>query len=217
MSLKFVPRGSNNNIPALVEIMAWRRPGDKPLSERMMVRLPTHICVTRPQWVKWNFSRARYGVSFVNILEKTFLSWRLSTAAFFVYLCSKITWQKCVSNVRPARRTRRLSGTWSAVWRRWWPRFRLSYRHWTHNWMSRWMPCPRGRTNSWLESAGEEHFSIPLRESILRLFNEGRTTMTTRCAPACSQALPVKPQGVWARGIEGWARSHDIRNLEFRR
>ena len=32
--------------------MAWRRPGDKPLSEAMMVRSPTHICVTRPQWVK---------------------------------------------------------------------------------------------------------------------------------------------------------------------
>ena len=33
--------------------MAWRQPGDKPLSEPMMVRLPTHICVTRPQWVKY--------------------------------------------------------------------------------------------------------------------------------------------------------------------
>ena len=31
--------------------MAWRRPGDKPLSEPMMVNLPTHICVSRPQWV----------------------------------------------------------------------------------------------------------------------------------------------------------------------
>ena len=31
--------------------MAWRRPGDKPLSEPMMVCLLTHICVTRPQWV----------------------------------------------------------------------------------------------------------------------------------------------------------------------
>ena len=28
--------------------MAWCRPGDKPLSEPMMVRLPTHVCVTRP-------------------------------------------------------------------------------------------------------------------------------------------------------------------------
>ena len=32
--------------------MAWRRPGDKPLSEPVMVCSPTHICVTRPQWVK---------------------------------------------------------------------------------------------------------------------------------------------------------------------
>ena len=52
ISLKFVPKGLINNIPALVQIMAWRRSGDKPLSEPMMVSLPTHICVTRPQWVK---------------------------------------------------------------------------------------------------------------------------------------------------------------------
>ena len=32
--------------------MAWRRLGDKPLSEPMMVGLLTHICITRPQWVK---------------------------------------------------------------------------------------------------------------------------------------------------------------------
>ena len=48
ISLKFVPKGSVNNILALVQIMAWRRPGDKPLSEPMMVNLLTHICVTRP-------------------------------------------------------------------------------------------------------------------------------------------------------------------------
>ena len=40
------------NIPALVLIMAWRRSGHKPLYEAMMVSLPMHICVTRPQWVK---------------------------------------------------------------------------------------------------------------------------------------------------------------------
>ena len=49
ISLKFVPYGPINNIPALVQIMAWRRSGDKPLSEPMVGRLPTHICVTRPQ------------------------------------------------------------------------------------------------------------------------------------------------------------------------
>ena len=52
ISLKFVPKGPINNIPALVQIMAWRRPGDKPLSEAMLISLLTHICVTRPQWVK---------------------------------------------------------------------------------------------------------------------------------------------------------------------
>ena len=51
ISLKFVPKGPINNIPALVQIMAWRRSGDKPLSEPMMISLLTHICVTRPQWV----------------------------------------------------------------------------------------------------------------------------------------------------------------------
>ena len=50
-SLKFVPKGPINNIPALVQKMAWRRPGDKPLSEPVMVSLLTYICVTRPQWV----------------------------------------------------------------------------------------------------------------------------------------------------------------------
>ena len=37
ISLKFVHEGPINNIPALVQIMAWRRPGDKPLSEPMMI------------------------------------------------------------------------------------------------------------------------------------------------------------------------------------
>ena len=49
ISLKFVPQGPINNITALVQIKAWRRPGDKPLSQPMKVRLQTHICVT--QWI----------------------------------------------------------------------------------------------------------------------------------------------------------------------
>ena len=51
ISLKFVPKGPINNIPALVQIMAWRHPCDKPLSEPMMISFRTHICITRPQWV----------------------------------------------------------------------------------------------------------------------------------------------------------------------
>ena len=45
ISLKFVPTGPIDNIPALVQIMAWGRPCDKPLYEPMMV-----ISLTLPQW-----------------------------------------------------------------------------------------------------------------------------------------------------------------------
>ena len=37
--------------PALFQIMDWRRPGGNLLSEPIMVRLQTHICITRPHWV----------------------------------------------------------------------------------------------------------------------------------------------------------------------
>ena len=37
ISQKFIPKGPINNIPALVQIMTWRRPCDKPLSEPTMV------------------------------------------------------------------------------------------------------------------------------------------------------------------------------------
>ena len=54
ISLNVVPKSPIHNIPALFLIMAWRRPGDKPLSEAMVVSLLTHMCVARPQWVNWN-------------------------------------------------------------------------------------------------------------------------------------------------------------------
>ena len=41
--LKFVPKGLINNIPALVQMMVWRRSGDKPMSGPMLVILLTHM------------------------------------------------------------------------------------------------------------------------------------------------------------------------------
>ena len=38
ISLKFVPRSSIDNKPALVQVMAWRRTGDKPLPEPMRIQ-----------------------------------------------------------------------------------------------------------------------------------------------------------------------------------
>ena len=51
ISLRFVPKVPTNNIQALVQLMASRRSGDKPLFGPMMVSLLTHICVPLPQWV----------------------------------------------------------------------------------------------------------------------------------------------------------------------
>ena len=36
ISLKFVPKGPINNIPALVQIMAWHCPGVKPLHQAII-------------------------------------------------------------------------------------------------------------------------------------------------------------------------------------
>ena len=38
ISLKFVPRSPIDNKPALVQVMAWRRTGDKPLPEPVMTQ-----------------------------------------------------------------------------------------------------------------------------------------------------------------------------------
>ena len=70
ISLKFVPKCSINNIPALVQLMAWHRPGDRPLSEPVIVSLPTHICVTRPQWV--NSLYCVHHTTSLNCCRKTF-------------------------------------------------------------------------------------------------------------------------------------------------
>ena len=47
-----IPKCPVNNISVLVQIMAWCRSGNKRLPELMMASLLTHICVTRPRWVK---------------------------------------------------------------------------------------------------------------------------------------------------------------------
>ena len=74
ISLKFVLKGPINNIPVLVQIMAWRRPGDKPLSEPMMVCLQTHICVTRPQWVNYQ-SCINFSSILLHLVRGIFHSW----------------------------------------------------------------------------------------------------------------------------------------------
>ena len=59
ISIDFVCEVRITSVSALVHKMAWRRPGDKPLSEPMMVSLLTLICVTRPQWVQQNNAKEK--------------------------------------------------------------------------------------------------------------------------------------------------------------
>ena len=77
-SLNFVPKGSINNIPALVQIMTSCQTGDKPLSEPMMLSLLTHICLTRPQWVKL----AEYGFASLIIISLTFMAFIYNTNVY---------------------------------------------------------------------------------------------------------------------------------------
>ena len=51
ISLKVVPKVRIINISALVQVMAWCRPGEKSLSEPVVVSVLTYICGNRPQWV----------------------------------------------------------------------------------------------------------------------------------------------------------------------
>ena len=56
------PKGTIDNVLGLVQIMAWRRPGDEPFSEVMMVSLLRPICVTWSQWV----TRKKHSPNFDN-------------------------------------------------------------------------------------------------------------------------------------------------------
>ena len=82
ISLKFVPKGSIDNNPALVQIMAWCRMGDNLLSEPMLARF-TDACGTRGRWVIW-------------ALESTF-QWNFVRNSIFSLkkICSKC-YQPCI-------------------------------------------------------------------------------------------------------------------------
>ena len=104
ISLKYVPKGPINNNSVLVQIMAWRRPGTKPLSEPMMVRLPMHIWISRPPWVKWKLSslhikpyKRKYVKIFGNFEVDSFL---LSTAIRSMKLLTHcVYWLQMVTQI----------------------------------------------------------------------------------------------------------------------
>ena len=95
ISLKLVPKGPINNIPALVQIMDWRRP----LSEPMMVSLTTHICVTRPQWVK-AWTMVDNALVLLRYMVKPLIYVALNTKTHFFLVSSRlypIHWSQVLS------------------------------------------------------------------------------------------------------------------------
>ena len=51
ISLKFVPEGPIDNKATLVQVMAWRRTGDKPLPAAMLTQFTdTYIITLLPAW-----------------------------------------------------------------------------------------------------------------------------------------------------------------------
>ena len=83
ISIKISLKTPTNNIPTMVQIMVWRPPGDKPLSELVMVMLPAHICVTRHQrqWVK----------RFRNVLKPAEFPWwrhQMETFSALLAICA---------------------------------------------------------------------------------------------------------------------------------
>ena len=84
ISLKFIPKVWINNIPALVLIMAWCRPADKPLSEPMMVTKNIYICHSAsmsqhlsPLWI-----RAQAGLDVLRLSLVYLCQWTCSTFFF---------------------------------------------------------------------------------------------------------------------------------------
>ena len=88
ISQNFVPKSRFYNIPALVQIMAWRRRGDKPLSEQMMVSLPTYICVTRPQWANLRLSNLLFSIVLGLTIRELYIFNNTASALLFTHLNS---------------------------------------------------------------------------------------------------------------------------------
>ena len=82
ISLMCAPRDPNNNIPTLVQAMTWRRQAI--IWINIMIRLPTHICVTRPQWVKPNLFGWPTGNHVMSII-KHLLFWYTKYMIFVVW------------------------------------------------------------------------------------------------------------------------------------
>ena len=94
VSPKFVLQDPIENIPALVQIMAWRWSGDKPLYEPVMISLMTHVCVTQCVntilHVAWPWQMGSWS-----------LKWHISQMKFWTHKWHPISQMKFLTNITP--------------------------------------------------------------------------------------------------------------------
>ena len=90
--------------------MAWRRPGDMPLSEPRMESLLTHICVTRIQWVK---SR-HWWVIICPVRMKLFIHFQTSTnqCSNAHVIINRNNKQKCIDRIMLMRQSNNMHTWW---------------------------------------------------------------------------------------------------------
>ena len=122
ISLKFVPKAGLSNIPALVQIMAWHQPGDRPLSEPMMV---TSIYVsfslnesnvsdiTAPLWEESTGGFPHKGLLMWTMLNK-FSRWLVlsETMLLMWYYCKEAVFCSVINWWYSNTRTRQIWGIW---------------------------------------------------------------------------------------------------------
>ena len=88
ISVKFVPTCPIYNNTAFSHIIAWRRIGDKPLSELMLTRFTdAYICDTRGRWVKKPLSNHQLIGSLCCLAAKNYTCLVLTIATLFHQKC----------------------------------------------------------------------------------------------------------------------------------
>ena len=99
-SLKFLPKGSINNTPPLVQIMAWRRRGDKPLSEPMVVNLYASLRLNEfiflhGERIEYSLKQIKYHQKYRSILVHTM---HLHTTFQYINSMMRYTNISCISS-----------------------------------------------------------------------------------------------------------------------
>ena len=108
ISLKFVPKDPIDYNLVLVQIMAWHQPGDKLLSQLMMVRLLAHICFTQPQWVQLFVYIQKYHVVMIYHSLLTCDKWCIVSLTWWGWdkMATILHWDnifKCIFTPQPLR------------------------------------------------------------------------------------------------------------------